>query len=97
MSENNFSVDKNRECALSSYLSLNASIEKMHKEEQPIDQGEESLKKMKAYLRKLPLMIKNEGLISTLCFIKSKGYRQKSIQKEEKEIIIERTEYGYIY
>lgn len=75
MDNNSIIVDLNRKRAGVSYLNLKSYLD---------EDRDKDEKKMKSYCRKLPILIKTNGLIDTLCFIKGKGKKEKN-------------EYSYIY
>lgn len=77
MGGNSIIVDLNRKRAGVSYLNLKNYLG---------EDREKDEKKMKSYCRKLPILIKTNGLVDTLCFIKGKGKN-----KEKKN------EYSYIF
>lgn len=80
MTEESKIIDLNRKRAGLSYINL---VEFLNNP----DITEESKKKMRGYCRKLPVLIKTNGLLKTLTFIKGKC-------KDEE---YKRNEYDYIY
>lgn len=64
MSQNSKIIDLNRKRAGESYINFNSYLSN--------DITKENKKKMRSYCRKLPVLIKTNGLLTTLSFIKAK-------------------------
>lgn len=89
---NSLVIDINRERARLAYVRLQEYLELMNttkdnKENKVLDSN-----KMKSYCRKLPVMIKTSGLISTLSFIRGKS-KLKGKEGEAKD----KNEYDFLY
>ena len=86
MSQNSSIIDLNRKRAGMSYVNLMDYLNQINNKTNNNEEKNSSRKKMKSYCRNLPVLIKTNGLLNALCFIKGKSKIEK-----------EKNEYSYIY